>query len=203
MPSPLNPAWTFMMRVVSSTRKTPANPSPNGTTAELKMLFDRSIWSRLMMGLRLDLHSTALEPAGRSSQGMFGSASAGASPVGASPKAGRAWSLAESIRTLSFDSGCGYLRGVPRGRQGRRLEPPPAAQGRAHATSRGCRVQATRSGRAFGSPRVRVAGLSRAGLLPAAASCGNGNARSVLLYATRNGRFLPTGSVDSVVGHGL
>jgi len=84
------PAWMFMMRVVSSTRKTPAKPSSNGTTAELKMLFDRSIWSRLMIGLRLDLHSTALEPAGRSSQGMFGSASVAAVPIRGIPAAGRA-----------------------------------------------------------------------------------------------------------------
>ena len=90
MPSRLNPAWRFMIRVVSSTRKTPAKPSPNGTTAELKMLFDRSIWSRLMIGLRLDRHSTALEPAGRSSQGMFGSASVAAVPIRGIPAAGRA-----------------------------------------------------------------------------------------------------------------
>ena len=40
-PSALRPTWRFISRVVSSTRKTPAYPSRNGTTAELKMLFER------------------------------------------------------------------------------------------------------------------------------------------------------------------
>jgi hypothetical protein len=55
---------------VSSTRNTPAYPSPNGTTAELKMLFARGTWSRGTMGLRLERQSTPLDPGGRSSHGM-------------------------------------------------------------------------------------------------------------------------------------
>src|SRR5664279_999357 len=92
----------FITRVVSSTRKTPAKPSPNGTTAELKMLFARAIWSRWMIGLRLERHTTAEESAGRSSQGMFGSAAGAAAPNGAEPAARRAFSLMGSIEALSF-----------------------------------------------------------------------------------------------------
>ena len=70
IPSALRPAWRFISRDRSSTRKTPANPSPNGTTAELKMLFERGNRSRGMIGLRLDRHSTSDEPAGRGSHGI-------------------------------------------------------------------------------------------------------------------------------------
>ena len=58
------------MREVSSIRNTPAKPLPNGTTAELKMLFERGRWSRAMIGLRLDRHSVAALPGGRSSHGI-------------------------------------------------------------------------------------------------------------------------------------
>ena len=61
-----------MTRLVSSTRKTPAKPSPNGTTAELKMLFARGIWSRATIGFRVERQSTSFDPAGRSSHGMAG-----------------------------------------------------------------------------------------------------------------------------------
>ena len=55
---------------VSSTRKTPAKPSPKGTTAELKMLFERGSRSRRMIGLRDDRQIDAAGPAGRSSHGI-------------------------------------------------------------------------------------------------------------------------------------
>src|SRR5664280_3513892 len=101
-PSRLRPVWRSIWREVSSTRKTPAKPSPKGTTAELKMLFERAIWSRLMIGLRLERHNTAEESAGRSSQGMFGSAPAAVVPNVAEPAARRAFSFMDSIGALSF-----------------------------------------------------------------------------------------------------
>src|SRR5450759_3537013 len=113
-PSRLRPVWMSIWREVSSTRKTPAKPSPKGTTAELKMLFERAIWSRLMIGLRLERHRTEDESAGRFSQGMFGRALAGAASDRAESAAGRACSLTESIGALSF------MRAV------RHLEPPQA-----------------------------------------------------------------------------
>jgi hypothetical protein len=59
-----------MRRLRSSTRKTPAKPSPYGTTAELKMLFDRGSRSRGMIGLRVDRQTSSCAPAGRSSHGI-------------------------------------------------------------------------------------------------------------------------------------
>ena len=70
IPSALRPAWMFIVRAVSSIRKTPAKPSSNGTTAELKMLFERGRWSRAMIGLRLERQSVAALPGGRSSHGI-------------------------------------------------------------------------------------------------------------------------------------
>ncbi len=74
IPSQLRPAWMFIVREVSSMRKTPAKPSRYGTTAELKMLFERGTWSRAMIGLRLERHMVASVPGGRSSHGMRGCA---------------------------------------------------------------------------------------------------------------------------------
>ena len=70
MPSALRPEWMFIVRVLSSMRKTPAKPSSKGTTAELKMLFERGRWSRAMIGLRLERQSVAVLPGGRSSHGI-------------------------------------------------------------------------------------------------------------------------------------
>ena len=69
-PSSLKPAWMFIVRVLSSTRKTPAKAPSKGTTAELKMLFERGSRSRGMTGFRLDRQSGPTCPAGRSCQGM-------------------------------------------------------------------------------------------------------------------------------------
>jgi hypothetical protein len=65
----------FIVRCLSSTRNTPAKAPSNGTTAELKMLFDRGRWSRRMIGFRLERHSGVEGPGGRSSQGMPGRSS--------------------------------------------------------------------------------------------------------------------------------
>src|ERR1035437_1181166 len=92
----------FITRGVSSTRNTPAKAPPKGTTAELKMLLERAMRSRGMIGLRLDRHSTAEEPAGRSSHGMLGSAPAAALLDGADLAARRAFSFLDSIGALSF-----------------------------------------------------------------------------------------------------
>ena len=96
-PSALRPACRSMRRSVSSIRKTPENPSPNGTTAELKMLLDLSIRSRRMIGLRLERQTTARDPAGRSSHGMLGRPTAAELVAGAEGEAGRVCSLAESM----------------------------------------------------------------------------------------------------------
>ncbi len=60
----------FMVRALSSIRKTPAKPPWKGTTAELKMLFERDRWSRRMIGFRPDRQRTPVLPGGRSSQGI-------------------------------------------------------------------------------------------------------------------------------------
>jgi len=70
IPSALRPAWTFIVRDRSSTRNTPANASPNRTTAELKMLLERGSRSRGMIGFRLERQTSPAEPGGRSSQGI-------------------------------------------------------------------------------------------------------------------------------------
>ena len=100
-PSLLRPVWRSIWREVSSTRNTPAKPSPNGTTAELKMLFARAIWSRLMIGLRPERHRTSEESVGRSSQGMFGRAPAAVVRGDTEPAVGRGCSLTESMKALS------------------------------------------------------------------------------------------------------
>src|ERR1035437_11090838 len=101
-PSRLRPVWRSIWREVSSTRKTPAKPSPKGTTAELKMLFERAIWSRLMIGLRLERHRTEDESAGRFSQGMFGRGLAAAASDRPEPAAGRSWSLPDATVAVFF-----------------------------------------------------------------------------------------------------
>jgi hypothetical protein len=61
-----------MSRFLLSQRKTPAKPSRKGTTELLKMLFEEGIRLRKMMGLALYRQITSEQPAGRSSQGIFG-----------------------------------------------------------------------------------------------------------------------------------
>src|SRR5690349_22555178 len=72
IPSSLRPAWSCMLRAVSSQRNTPANFPRNGTTAELKMLLAVGNRFRGMIGLRLYRHTTPGSLAGLSSHGMFG-----------------------------------------------------------------------------------------------------------------------------------
>src|SRR3954449_11147043 len=78
IPSSLRPAWSCMLRAVSSQRNTPANFPRNGTTAELKMLLAVGNRLRGMIGLRLYRHTTPGSLAGLSSHGIFGSGSAAA-----------------------------------------------------------------------------------------------------------------------------
>ena len=66
------PTCSTMRRLVSSQRKTPAKPLPNGTTALLKMLLLMGSRSRGMMGFFEQRHMTLRSPSGRSSQGMLG-----------------------------------------------------------------------------------------------------------------------------------
>ena len=92
---------------VSSTRKTPAKRSPNGTTAELKMLLERGRWSRAMIGFRLERQSVALLPGGRLSHGI-GAAGAGSGVAGsltASPRRSRLPSPGASARRAAPTAG--------------------------------------------------------------------------------------------------
>ena len=52
-PSALKPAWMFIRRARSSQRKTPAKPSPNGTTALLKTLLEVGVALRGIIGFAL------------------------------------------------------------------------------------------------------------------------------------------------------
>ena len=74
MPSLLKPAKMSMLMERLSQRKTPAKPSPKGTTALLKTLLDRLLPSRPMMGLPSKRHSGVRVEAGGSCQGMLGKA---------------------------------------------------------------------------------------------------------------------------------
>src|SRR3954447_10665456 len=64
-----------MLRAVSSQRKTPANLSPNGTTALLKTLLAVGKGSRRMIGLFEYRQTTLSQSAGFSCHGILGSAS--------------------------------------------------------------------------------------------------------------------------------
>jgi hypothetical protein len=63
-----------MLRVRSSTRKTPAKAFPKGTTALLNTLFAHGTGSRGMTGLPEYRQTASAQPLGRFSHGMFANA---------------------------------------------------------------------------------------------------------------------------------